>query len=131
MLRYHERMALVTNQWSTITLKPLSNAAWATVPSGALPATVLQAVRDGSVLLVFCIDDSGPVQFTYLDGPTVEIDAAMINVETPVSTNTQAMGGGDTWYSARDGAGGWLWYSTQTGEVRRLSSPSTLAAFIA
>ena len=33
--------------------------------------------------------------------------------------------------AARDGAGAWLWYSTQTGEVRRLNSPSTLAAFIA
>lgn len=123
-------MALVTNQWSTITLKPLSNAAWATVPASALPATVLQAVRDGSVLLVFCLDDSGPVQFTYLDGSTVMIDAAMVDVETPVTTNTQAMGGGDTWYSARDGSGAWLWYSTQTGEVRQLAAPSTLAAFI-
>lgn len=123
-------MALVTNQWSTITFKPLSNAAWATVPGSALPATVLQAVRDGTTLDVFCIDDTGPVQFIHLDGRTVEIDAAMINTDTPVSTNTQAMSGVDTWYSARDGAGGWLWYSTQTGEVRRLNSPAALAAFI-
>jgi hypothetical protein len=123
-------MALVAGQWSRITFKALSNAAWATVPSGALPATVLQAVRDGTTLFVHCTDDSGPVSFTYLDGPVVTVDAAVIDTETAVTTNLQVMDDGDFWYSARNTAGHWLWYSHQTGLVRSLSTPSVLGAFI-
>lgn len=123
-------MALVTGQWSRISFKPLSDPAWITVPSGSLPGTVLQAVRDGSIIQVYCIDDAGPVRFTYLNGPDVELDAAMIDTETPVSTNVQLMDDGSKWFSARNSAGHWLWWSNQTSVVSSLSSPAALAAFI-
>jgi len=125
-------MALVTNQWNTVTFNALAHASWATVPTRGLPAEVLQAVRDGTSIDVFCLDDSGPVTFTYLNGPYVVVPTAVIATDTPIATDVETIDStSETWYSMRAAfAGEWRWYSSQLGVVRELTSPSGLASFL-
>ena len=77
-------MALVTGQWNTITLKAAGNAAWTgyTPPYPTLPTAITDALVNGSTVLVFCIDDSGPVSLAY-DGGAVTLDASVVATDTP------------------------------------------------
>lgn len=124
-------MALVTNEWNTVTFNALAHTSWTTVPTEGLPAAVLQAVRDGTSLDVFCLDDSGPVTFTYLNGPYVVLDAAVIATDTPITTDVEVIDSSETWYSMRGGAGDWRWYGSQSGVVRQLLIPGGLSTFLA
>lgn len=126
-------MALTTNEWNTVTFQLLSHASWATVPTEGLPAAVLQAVRDGTSLDIFVLDDSGPITFTYLAGPLqVIVPTACFATDTPVTTNVQTIDStSEIWYSMRGGAGEWLWYSSQLGQVREVAMPGALSAFLA
>ena len=126
-------MALVTNQWNSVTFQPLSHASWATVPTGGLPAGVLQAVRDGTPLVLFVLDDTGPITFTYLAGPLqTVVPTACFATETPMTTNVQVIdSSSETWYSARDvlGAGEWNCYPS-SGVVFQVTNPAALSAFL-
>ena len=126
-------MALTTNNRNMVTLRPLSHASWSTVPTEGLPATVLQAVRDGSSINIFVLDASGPITLTYLNGPpNVTVPTACFATDTPITTNSQTIdSSGEVWYSMRDPAGAdWTWYANQAGRVQSVTSPGTLAAFI-
>lgn len=126
-------MALTTNEWNTVTFQLLSHASWATVPTEGLPAAVLQAVRDGTSLDIFVLDDSGPITFTYLAGPLqVIVPTACFATETPITTNVQTIDStSEVWYSMRGPfSGEWFWYSSQLGQVREVTNPTALAAFL-
>ncbi len=124
-------MALVTGQWNTITLKDASDAAWTgyTPPYPTLPTAITEALINASNVLVFCIDDSGPVSLAY-DGGFVTLDASVVATDTPETTEVTNIVGGEIWYSVRDGSGAWLWYSATGGNVQKVTSPTALGAFI-
>lgn len=127
-------MALVTDEWNTVTFKLLSNAAWSSVPAGGLPAIVLQAVRDTSSLAIFVLDASDPIQFSYLGAgsTTVSLPAAVFLSDSPETTDVQLIdSSGERWYSMRGGDGSWRCYPNQAGVVFSVNDPTTLAAFLA
>ena len=124
-------MALVTDEWNQVTFRPLTHASWATMPAGGLPVGVLQAAYSATPLLIFCRDATGPIVFTYLNGPEVTVPTATILTDSPMTTLVQPITStGDTWYNVRNGTGAWLWYSDQAGYVSQLDTPTALGVFI-
>ena len=125
-------MALVTNEWNQVTFHPLTHASWATMPAGGLPEGVLQAAYSATPLLIFCRDATGPIVFTYLNGPEVTVPSATILTDSPKTTLAQLISStGDTWYNVRGASGAsWLWYSDQTGTVSELLISATFGAFV-
>jgi len=124
-------MALVTNEWNTITLKAAANAAWTgyTPPYPTLPSEATSALINGSNFLVFCVDDSGPITLAY-DGGYLVLSASVIATDTPETTEVTTLDSGEIWYSVRDGSGAWLRYSSTSGVVSKLSTPTALGKFI-
>lgn len=128
-------MALTTNEWNTVTFQLLSNAAWSTVPADGLSQDIAQAVRDTTDVRIFVLDDTDPIQFTYLGAGTrtYTYPAAVFLSESPEVTNVQTIdSSGDIWYSMREALSGyWIWYSANSGTVSQVDNPAALAAFLA
>lgn len=123
-------MALVANEWNTVTFNLISDASFAAMPANGLPEAVAQAVRDSTSLMIF-VQATGPTTtFTYLDGPQVTMDTATIATDSPETTLAQVMDNGDVWYNVRTGAGSWVWYAANAGATYRLSNPIAFGAFV-
>ena len=124
-------MALSASEWNQVTFLPFTDAAWTTMPSGGLPVEVLQAVKDGSPLLVFCLQAAAPFIFTYENGPaSVSVDVAVVDTDTPKTTLVQMLDNGVRWYNCRNTAGAWLWWDNASGAVNKITDPTILGPFI-
>jgi len=123
---------MVTDNWYVLEFLPLSNAAWAAYsPLPTLPPEVLAAVRNGTTLLAYCIDDAGPLRFAYLGGAFTLPDDTVLVSQTLQTKNNTTMGDGEEWTNVRASSGAWLFYGSSSGVVRSLTSPSTLSTFLA
>lgn len=92
---------------------------------------MLQAVKDGSPLLVFCLQAAAPFIFTYENGPaSVSVDVAVVDTDTPKTTLLQMLDNGVRWYNCRNTAGAWLWWDNTSGAVNKITDPTILGPFI-
>ncbi len=123
-------MALVANEWNTVTFNLISDASFAVMPTNGLPDAVAQAVRDSTSLMIYVLATGATTTFTYLNGPLVTMDTATIAKDTPEATLAQTMDNGDIWYNVRTGAGAWVWYASNAGATYALTNPVTFGAFV-
>ena len=123
-------MTLIAGNWYTISVNALSAGS---TPRPTMSGVLLDAIADAGSLLVYCIDDSlaggTQAQIAWLGG-TSRIEHALASIATTPTIDVTTMDDGDIWTSVRRGDGAWLFWSTQAGEVRALTVPGTLGAFI-
>lgn len=123
-------MTVAINTFYTLTFKAFSNVAWANPPS--MPASLAEAVRDGTPLTCFCSQDGEPFTIEFADGAAT-LPAAVVNVETPETTVVTPNDAGGERYSMRGGSGDpWIWRDSALGwGTTSLASFTTLAALLA
>ena len=128
-------MALANNTWSLVAFKPFSNAAWiayADPPYPTIPSSLMNTIISGSSLNVFCGGITGTTaQIAWFEGGGLfQFDTSVLATDTVQATLVTTMDNGDVWYSMKDTASPWLFFSSAAGLVNVLSVPAALGAFI-
>lgn len=130
-------MALVTNNWYTVTFAPLTDPPWSAGAAPTIVGHIVDRILLGTLTYVFCVDDSvmggAYAQIAYYAGTSFGMTtlpkAVMTIVGTP-TMDTTTMDDGNVLYSIRDSATAWVYYDTNANAVRKLSAPATLGAFL-
>ena len=129
-------MALVTGEWSVITISALGGA-WP-APNPQIHGLAVDAIIAVSSILAFCEDDAVPgsrKQLAWYDttnNVTVRsiFPSGALTVLSSPAQHVETLDGGNVQTYVHDAGGSLLWYSTTTTNIERLAVYSALKTYM-